>query len=699
MSPDLQFVKAHWTNDRALLEMEFLEHLVDVECDNESRVIEEPSPVEVISPAPNGVQYNIKIALMTRTPTTHEKKEHLCKDNIKFLVLKRDKNVLECVGGPYNQEVDGGDWSPSDDGEEINDDLGFRNAAIRHAKEQVNIDLSPVKDWWKFIEISYLRDNGVREVCLVYLISLWDIMPSREDYLVQWEILERAKIERQLTKEHKAKISIEKAKREKVRKDKERLEAQTALDLAAAQPLIEEQMNKEKIEEEEKKEIEVEEKEVTQEEKIGLVKSHFNITANNPTVEELKRHLTETSLSVKGTKQILIDRLYDYVITALAEEEERKKEAEEAERREKEEQERLEKEEKDRLEEERKKKEMEEPLLSLDEELEALFPMPPVVVDLATAPKGTFLYSSTKRVKYQNLKAIVISLDGLLDYDLQDDAEATFEVTLFAENLNDLLMSEFGKTIVDHVTKYGVVESKLRAERELKRRLEREERDRVEAEARKKREEEEAARKEKEAAEAAAKAEAGENAEGEQAEGEKAEGEQAEGEAVQVEGEAAVEQMEVEPEAEVIEIQEDQPEAEVIEIQEEQQEQPAEGEGEQIVVDGEEKPEGEEQQGEKRKRSDTESKDTQKKAKLDNVKKEEPPKEPVVHYDTKLARAFRYFDYLKTGFIRDLDFYEILHCQGLGLTHSQLVQLKLNAWGTDRRLEYGPVVKFSIANP
>jgi hypothetical protein len=582
--------------------------------------------------------------------------------------------------------VDGGDWTPNDDGEEISDDLGFRNAAIRHAKEQVNIDLSSVKDWWKFIEISYLRDGGVREICLVYLISLWDIMPSREDYLVQWEVLERAKIERQLTKEHKAKISIEKAKREKVRKDKERLEAQTALDLAAAQPLIEEQMNKEKIEEE-KKEIEVEEKEVTQEEKIKLVKSHFNITANNPTVEELKRHLTETSLSVKGTKQILIDRLYDYVITALAEEEERKKEVEEAERLEKEEQERLEKEEKDRLEEERKKKEMEEPLLSLDEELEALFPMPPVVVDLATAPKGTFLYSSTKRVKYQNLKAIVISLDGLLDYDLQDDAEATFEVTLFAENLNDLLMSEFGKEIVGHVTKYGVVEAKLRAERELKRRLEREERDRVEAEAKKKREEEEAARKEKEAEEAAAKAEAGENQEGE---------------AVEVEGEQteAVEQMEVEPEAEVIEIQEDQPEAEVIEIQEEQQEQAAEVEGEQIAVGGEEKPEGEEQQGEKRKRSeDTESTDTQKKAKLDNVKKEETPKEPVVHYDTKLARAFRYFDYLKTGFIRDLDFFEILHCQGLGLTHSQLVNLKTNAWGTDRRLEYGPVVKFAIANP
>lgn len=45
--------------------------------------------VEVISPAPNGIQYNIKVALMTRTPTTHERKEHICKDNIKFLILKK----------------------------------------------------------------------------------------------------------------------------------------------------------------------------------------------------------------------------------------------------------------------------------------------------------------------------------------------------------------------------------------------------------------------------------------------------------------------------------------------------------------------------------------------------------------------------------------------------------------------------------
>jgi len=324
--------------------------------------------------------------------------------------------------------------------------------------------------------------------------------------------------------------------------------------------------------------------------------------------------------------------------------------------------------------------------LSLDEELEALFPMPPVVVDLATAPKGTFLYSSTKRVKYQNLKAIVISLDGLLDYDLQDDAEATFEVTLFAENLNDLLISEFGKAMLEDVTRFGVVEAKVRAEKELKRRLEREERDRVESEAKKKREEEEAAEAARKALEAEAAALAGEEA--------KEGAETQDGEAIVVESEAQVEKMEVEPEQqpEVIEIQEEQ--QEVIEIQEEKA---VELEGDQIAVDGEEKKEGEEQQdGEnKRKRSDTESTVTQKKAKLDSdVKKEEPPKQPEIIYDTKLARAFRYFDYLKTGFLRDSDFYEIIHCQGLGLTHSQLVQLKLNAWGTDRRLEYGPVLKF-----
>jgi hypothetical protein len=102
--------------------------------------------------------------------------------------------------------------------------------------------------------------------------------------------------------------------------------------------------------------------------------------------------------------------------------------------------------------------------LSLDEELRALYPLPPIAVGMRACPRSSFIFTATKRVKYRNMKAVVLSLDGLLDYNREDDAEMTFEVSLFAENFHDYLLTEFGRLIVNAVSRYGRAEAARRKE-------------------------------------------------------------------------------------------------------------------------------------------------------------------------------------------------------------------------------------------
>jgi hypothetical protein len=106
-----------------------------------------------------------------------------------------------------------------------------------------------------------------------------------------------------------------------------------------------------------------------------------------------------------------------------------------------------------------------------------MFPLPPIVVDTSTAPKINYIHISPKRVKYQNMKVTIISLDGLLDYNLSDDTEVTFEVNLFSENFNDYLATEFGKVVLSAVEKYGEYSTIKRKIED--RRIEKEEREKA----------------------------------------------------------------------------------------------------------------------------------------------------------------------------------------------------------------------------
>jgi hypothetical protein len=84
--------------------------------------------------------------------------------SLKFLVCKRGRSEIMCVGGPWSHEIDGGDPSTPDD-------TGLQRAAMcvmyfiailmecasRWAKEQIDIDLSQCERWIRFMEVHYAR--------------------------------------------------------------------------------------------------------------------------------------------------------------------------------------------------------------------------------------------------------------------------------------------------------------------------------------------------------------------------------------------------------------------------------------------------------------------------------------------------------------------------------------------------------------
>lgn len=78
-----------------------------------------------------------------------------------------------------------------------------------------------------------------------------------------------------------------------------------------------------------------------------------------------------------------------------------------------------------------------------------------IKLDINKAPKTCFIYALTKREPNTNIKSCVISLDGLLDYDYEEDRwEPTFEVSVFAENFFEMLQRDFGNIILRTLENY-----------------------------------------------------------------------------------------------------------------------------------------------------------------------------------------------------------------------------------------------------
>lgn len=157
-------------------------------------------------------------------------------------------------------------------------------------------------------------------------------------------------------------------------------------------------------------------------------------------LQELRDELDSRALSSKGLKSQLIARLtkallmeeeQEIVAKAQKEKEEEEKKKQETEEDEKEKEKREAAKKKEEEEEERKKKK-EKQLLERRYQLPEV---PSIIVHpSATAKSGKFDCS-------------VMTLSVLLDYRPEDNKEHSFEVSLFAEMFNEMLMRDFGFTI------------------------------------------------------------------------------------------------------------------------------------------------------------------------------------------------------------------------------------------------------------
>ncbi|XP_078444603.1 ATP/GTP-binding protein family isoform X2 [Wolffia australiana] len=64
------------------------------------------------------------------------------------------------------------------------------------------------------------------------------------------------------------------------------------------------------------------------------------------------------------------------------------------------------------------------------------------------APEHPGFFLKTKQSKDSKIRSMSLSLDGLLDYNEKDTAESTFELSLFAESLNEMLQFEMGRRLL-----------------------------------------------------------------------------------------------------------------------------------------------------------------------------------------------------------------------------------------------------------
>jgi len=361
-----------------------LDDFVHIECDNEFRLVEDK--VEAPEPPPvDGVEYSVKLMLCCGMPPN--------------AIIKKEKSELALVGGSYDQDLDGGDWRPTPrdlngvplghQGEQ--EDTGFIRCAIRHTKEQINLDLTEATHWWRFLEIHYSKDFDHRHVSLIYVVSLSNLVPSYDSFVQIWKERETVKLARHLQKEHLAKLALEKAKQERLKKEIQKKEANEGD--ATNKPI-----------------------------QITLAPE----STSNPEIEEITiRTPPENDVPPIEEELILEPELPQPTELELPED--------------------------DPSAAKQTSPKQDDP----PSDQRSLEPQPiEEQIDMSKAPKQSGLFVSIRRVKYQQLKAVLISLHGLLEYTLEDDKPDTFEVSLAAENFCDLLQRDFGTVIVETVTSF-----------------------------------------------------------------------------------------------------------------------------------------------------------------------------------------------------------------------------------------------------
>uniref|UniRef100_A0A8D8X8X7 Cell division cycle and apoptosis regulator protein 1 n=1 Tax=Cacopsylla melanoneura TaxID=428564 RepID=A0A8D8X8X7_9HEMI len=325
---------------------------------------------------------------------------------INFLVGTRGKSETMAIGGPWSESLDG----PNPD----KDPSVLIRTAIRTTKALTGVDLSKCTKWFKFVELYYRRQESTNkgrtvsarvETVVIYVPDVWNCVPTQ----LEWDGLG---------------VNYKKLFAAKINKEDKPAEK-------PAPPGGGE-----------------DEKDTTMECDSSIVAkrepTHYSqLDIKNMKFQDLREELEARSLSSKGLKSQLTARLAKALkqeqseddAKGEAEDEEEEDEVEEDKKEEKGGDKKNGDGEGDATKKEKDgdgKEEMSEKEKQRLERKYTLPELPSVIVHPnTTAKSGKF-------------NCEVMSLSLLLDYRFDDAKEHSFEVALFAELFNEMLMRDFG---------------------------------------------------------------------------------------------------------------------------------------------------------------------------------------------------------------------------------------------------------------
>ncbi|KAK9307660.1 hypothetical protein QLX08_002073 [Tetragonisca angustula] len=315
---------------------------------------------------------------------------------INFLVGLRGKNETMAIGGP---------WSPSLDGLNPEKDPSVLiRTAVRTCKALTGIDLSSCTQWYRFLELYYRRAETTHksgrvvpsrvETVILFLPDVWSCVPTK----LEWDGLQlsyKKQLERKLLR---------------AASSPDDLDAANDTDEAAVA--------------DQKDDPVPEKKDPT----------HYSeLDPKSMNVNELRQELAARNLNCKGLKSQLLARLMKAIASEQAKEEGRQDDIEENE--------------KDispppKEEEDKKFKDIKEH----DEDRRKLCERERSTLEKRyTLPESSHIIVHPSRMaKSGKFDCTVMSLSVLLDYRPEDTKEHSFEVSLFAELFNEMLMRDFG---------------------------------------------------------------------------------------------------------------------------------------------------------------------------------------------------------------------------------------------------------------
>eukprot|EP00096_Caligus_rogercresseyi_P016684 TRINITY_DN948_c0_g3_i2.p1 TRINITY_DN948_c0_g3~~TRINITY_DN948_c0_g3_i2.p1 ORF type:complete len:1140 (-),score=383.85 TRINITY_DN948_c0_g3_i2:278-3697(-) len=421
--------------------------------------------------------YNVKIMLMASLPPDefYEKtcllSESGSRDSlihptraIQFLVGLRGKNETMAIGGP---------WSPSLDGPNPDKDPSVLiKTAIRACRSLTGIDLSSCTQWHRFLEIHYRRlESSSRpartETTVIFLPDVWSVMPTRSEF-DELQSLYTESLNAKINPESKV---VPKKKPESSSEGEDQVKTENKVEESKADNKNNEMESKETEGSESKDQTE--EKSATCEEEDSSIPDGGNqepsswrdLDPKSMKVNDLRSELTARGLSSKGLKSQLVGRLTKELKQEQNKEENKEGGEEESEATPTED--KMQEGDDQRMEEDTKEEpevmEVERPIATTTAPIAAAAPTAtvssaapkkkePVKLDDKQKATLTNAYKLPSqrcipvhphpKAKSGKFDCTVMSLSVLLDYRTEDNKEGTFEVSLFAELFNEMLMRD-----------------------------------------------------------------------------------------------------------------------------------------------------------------------------------------------------------------------------------------------------------------